>query len=240
MVLAELLELHAVAHPQVLDCTYGTGAIWGRLPIRREVIKVDINAALPGLDLISDWLELPRHFAAASLDVLVWDPIQVSDVGSSSQLYQRYVAEQNRIRGASAVSDLFAGFLDVAAQLLKPRTGIVLAKMCDQVHSSRYRWQVFTLVAEAQARGWTACQPRALVNPAPTPIPGVRHQRHTRNNVVYWIVLRNGPSCVGPGRLVRHQRVCQACGDRFWARRADARACGTRCRQRLHRGQRTL
>jgi hypothetical protein len=234
-ILAELLELHAVARPQVLDCTYGSGVIWGRLPVRRDVIKADINPALPGLDLVCDWRDLPHYLAAGALDVLVWDPIQVSDVGQTSTLYRRYVADEHAVRGARAVTDLFPGFLDVAAYLVKPRTGIVLAKMCDQVHSSRYQWQVFALVAEAQRRGWTACQPRVCFNPAPTPIPGIRHQRHTRNDVAYWIVLRNGPSCIGPGRLVRHRRICEVCETPFWARRRDARSCTAACRKRLSR-----
>lgn len=234
-VLADLLDLHAVARPQVLDCTYGTGVIWGRLPIRREVIKVDINPALPGLDFVCDWLELPRYVMPGSLDVLVWDPIQVSDVGKSSQLYQRYVADQTKVRGTDAVVDLFPGFLEMARQVLEPRTGIVLAKMCDQVHSQRFRWQVFALVGEAQRRGWTACQPRALFNPAPPPIPGVHRQYHSRNDVAYWLVLRNGPSCCGPGRAVRHERRCQSCAAHFCSRRSDAATCSDRCRQRLSR-----
>jgi hypothetical protein len=234
-VLRELLELHAVARPQVLDCTYGRGLIWGRLPVRRDVIKVDVNGELPGLDVVCSWLELPLHFAAGSVDVLVWDPIQVSDVGATSKVYQRYVAAENEGRGPRAVTDLFAGFFDSAARIVRPRTGIVLAKMSDQVHSQRYRWQVFELVAEAQRRAWTACQPRVVLNPAPPPIAGIKRQVHTRNNVAWWIVLRNGPACHGPGRQVRHDLVCRGCLQRFSARRSDARTCSERCKKRAQR-----
>ena len=236
-ILRELLELHAIARPRVLDCTYGSGLIWGRLPIRRHVLKADINPLLPGLDYVCSWLALASVVPPHSIDVLVWDPIQVTDVGKSSRVYQRYVAPDHAVNGPTAVSDLFPDFLEVAAQIVKTHTGIVLAKMSDQVHSSRYRWQVFELVASATRRGWTPCQPRVLLNPNPAPVPGVRRQYHTRNNVAWWIVLRNGTQCHGPGRQVRHALTCKACGEPFLARRADARTCSGRCRQRLWEGR---
>lgn len=99
---AELLELHASARPRVLDCTYGRGAVWSRLPVRQSVVKVDIQP-LEGLDLQADWRELPCHYPRGSIDVLVWDPIHVADVGCLSQFYSRYVAEQNPVTGGSVV-----------------------------------------------------------------------------------------------------------------------------------------
>lgn len=234
-ILRELLDLHALARPRVLDCTYGRGLIWGRLPIRREVIKVDVNSALPDLDLVCDWLELPQHVGVGWLDVLVWDPIQVSDVGKSSKMYWRYVATENEVRGPVAVSAMFEPFLRMAAQIVKPKTGIVLAKMCDQVHNGRYQWQVFELIAEAHRQGWTACQPRVVFNPSLPPVPGIKRQWHTRNNVAWWLVLRNGPACHGPGRRVRYDLTCASCNERFPARRPDARTCSNRCRLRWGR-----
>jgi hypothetical protein len=78
--LVELLEVHAVARPRIVDCTYGRGEVWGRLPGRQSVVKVDLQD-LPGLDLVADWRDLPHHVARGSIDVLVWDPIHVADVG---------------------------------------------------------------------------------------------------------------------------------------------------------------
>jgi len=91
-----------------------------------------------GLDLVADWRDQPTHFAADSVDVLVWDPIHVADVGANCQLYRRSVATQSPVSGSS-VTHLYPAFLDVAAQLVKPRTGICLVKMCDQVHSGPIR-----------------------------------------------------------------------------------------------------
>ena len=131
----------------ILDCTYGRGRVWGHLPIRQSVIKVDINGELDGLDLVADWRELPRHYAQGSIDCLVWDPIHVADVGRSSQFYSRYVAEQNLVTGDS-VAHLYAGFLEAAAWLVKPTTGIVLIKLSDQVHSGRQQWQAIRLTPD--------------------------------------------------------------------------------------------
>jgi len=232
--LAELLELHASARPTILDCTYGRGEVWGRLPIRQSVIKVDIQP-LPGLDLQADWLDLPRHYSRGSIDVLVWDPIHVADVGRASQFYSRYVAEQNPVTGDS-VADLYAGFLDAAAWLVKPTTGIVLVKLCDQVHSGRQQWQVFELVAEAQRRGWTACDYTVVQNgTGARRDPKHNAKYHVRNQWAFWLVLRNGSACHGPpGRRLKHELTCVVCGKPFSARRSDAKTHDGTCRATLH------
>ena len=236
--LAELLELHAVARPRILDATYGAGAIWGRLPIRRHVIKVDAQP-LPGLDLVADWRELPQHFAQGSIDVLIWDPIHVSDVGRSSRRYGRYVASQHPVEGSS-VAHLYPDFLEVAAQLVKPRTGIVLAKLCDQVHNGRQQWQVFAFVSEAQRRGWTACDYSLVWRPNPGDDPKHRRKYHARNAWAWWIVLRHGPICHGPGVRLQHELTCQGCGRTFPSRRADTVTCSPACRQRAYRRRRGI
>ena len=96
------------------------------------------------------------------------------------------------------------------------------------------------LVAEAQRRRWTACQ-YAIVQNRDGARPDAKHRRryHVSSPIAYWLVLRNGPSCHGPGRRLKHELVCEACGEPFYARRADARTCGGRCRSTLRRRRRT-
>jgi hypothetical protein len=232
--LAELLELHVSARPTILDCTYGKGVVWGRLPIRQQVIKVDIQP-LPGLDLVADWRDLPQHYAAASLDCLVWDPIHVADVGKNSQFYDRYVAPENPVKGDS-VTHLYADFLEVAAQLVKPRTGVVLVKICDQVHTGQKRWQLFDLVAEAQSAGWTACDYTVVQNgTAARSDPKHNNKWHVRNQWAFWLVLRNGPACHGLGRRLKRELTCEVCGKPFFARRSDAKTHDGACRAKLYR-----
>jgi hypothetical protein len=57
---------------------------------------------------------------------------------------------------------------------------------------------------------------------------------HVRNQWAFWIVLRNGPACYGPGRRLKHELVWQACGKPFWACRSDARTHDGACRRALH------
>jgi len=236
-VLAELIELHVVTRPVIVDCTYGHGGIWGHLPIRQSVVKVDINPALPNLDLVADWRELPRHYASGSVDCLVWDPIQVSDVGHNSQFYGQFVAPQAPVKGPS-VNQLYPSFFDVADQLVRSKTGVCLVKMIDQVHSGRQQWQVLELVAEAQRRGWTACD-YSLIWSAKKVDPKHRNRFHVRNQWVYWLVFRHGPACRGSGVRLKHELICTVCGAKFAAARSDARTCpGGRCRQRRRRAHR--
>jgi hypothetical protein len=233
-ILAELLELHAVTRPRIIDCTYGKGSIWGRLPIRASVVKVDIQD-LPGLDLVVDWRDLPKHYAAGSIDVLVWDPIHVADVGRTSKRYSRYVAPQNPVKGES-VTHLFPAFFDVAEQLLKSRTGIVLAKLCDQVHAGVRQWQCDVLRAVASSRGWTPCDRKMVLKPPAGRDPKHKIRYHAGEQLAEWIVFRHGAACHGPGRHLKHELRCTVCGAKFSARRSDARTCpGGRCRQRRHR-----
>jgi hypothetical protein len=217
-----------------VDCTYGRGHIWGRLPYRP--VRADINPELPKLDLVADWRDLAQYFSRGSVDVLCWDPIHVADVGRTSRFYGHYVAPSNPVRGESVV-ELYPEFLAVAAALVKPVSGIGLVKLSDQVHSGRQQWQVFEFVAEAQRRNWTACDYRIVWSPKKGPDPKHKRQYHSRNQWSFWIVLRNGLACRGPGIQLTRAVICVVCGRTFAARRSDARTCDDTCRQRLRRAR---
>jgi hypothetical protein len=156
-ILADLHAVHAVARPHIIDVTYGLGSIWGRLPIRKSIVKCDINGELPGLDLTCSWVDLPQHLERASFDVMAIDYIHVGDVGETSQRYRRYVAPQNPVKGVS-MAPLFPGIFDSAEWLLRPRTGIVLFKLVDLVRGGRFQFESRRLAEYAESRGWTVCQ----------------------------------------------------------------------------------
>ncbi len=142
---------------------------------------------------------------------------------------------QNPVTGDS-VAHLYAGFLDVAEQLVKPTTGVCLVKICDQVHSGRQQWQVFELVADAQRRGWTACDYTVVQNgTGARRDPKHNAKYHVRNQWAFWIVLRRGSACHDPGRRLKHDLTCEVCGQTFTARRSDARTHSGPCRQTLYR-----
>jgi hypothetical protein len=104
------------------------------------------------------------------------------------------------------------------------------------VHCGARQWQLVDLVLAARSAGFTPCdyvaKPRAFVLEDPKWI----QQYHLRSST-FWVVLRNGPSCSGPG--VGRLRICQApgCGLPFRSKRKDARTHNATCRQRLHRAE---
>jgi hypothetical protein len=61
-----------------------------------------------------------------------------------------------------------------------------------------------------------------------------------RNQWAFWIVLRNGAACYGPGRRLKHELTCQVCGKMFYARRADAKTHDGTCRATLYRRRRAV
>jgi hypothetical protein len=81
------------------------------------------------------------------------------------------------------------------------------------VHSGRQRWQLFDLVAEAQRRGWTACDYTVVQNAsAARSNPKHKTQYHVRNQCAFWLVLRNGPAC--HGARATSQARADVCGVR--------------------------
>lgn len=234
--LSRFLELHAVARPKCLDCTYGKGGIWGNLPIRSTVIKADAEP-FPGLDLVCRWQDLPHQFDRHAIDVLVFDPLHVHQPGKNSALYRRYVSDANAVK---SVEETYPSFLATADYLVKPRTGIVLAKLVDEVRGGHYRWQIFDFVRQAQAQGWTACQMLPVQNRDRLTMrrPNDHDEYHVSNPLAFWIVLRRGASCRGPGRQLHHERTCTVCGKPFRPSRADARTHAGACRQKAYRRRR--
>ena len=153
----------------------------------------------------------------------------------NSQFYGSYRTPRNLVGGKhQTVLDQFPSMFDAAEQLLVPRTGIMLAKMADQVHKGRNISQCRALANYAESRGWTVCQrivvrnQRGRKKPSATTIV----QQHLLNQVAEWYVFRFGPDCRGPGRRLRYELRCVVCHDRFTARRSDAQVCSNRCQKK--------
>ena len=232
-----LLGLHAVPNPRILDASYGRGVMWRRLPYRP--VRLDVRAELD-VDLVGSWCDLARLFPPASFDVVVWDPPHLTDAGQgiagAAEWADRYGTHTAGLRGAS-IAPLFGPFLRAARAVLEPAHGIVLVKVADQVHDGAQQWQHVELIVAARALGWTACDYAIKTRAGALDDPKWRHRRHVRKPWSFWIVLRPGSACSGPGEAL--VRVCQSCGQAFRARRADAQTCGARCRQRRRRARRS-
>jgi hypothetical protein len=226
-----LLGLHAVSNPRILDASYGRGGIWRGLPYKPT--RLDARE-LADVDVVGNWNALASLFPPASFDVVVWDPPHVTDAGSgivgADDWADRYGTLSPGLKGAS-IAPLFAPFLEAARAVLQPATGIVLAKIADQVHDERRQWTFVDLVLAARVAGFTSCDYAVKPHSSPTD-PKWKNAFHLRSPT-FWLVLRNGPSCHGPG--VGRLRICVVDGIAFKAKRRDAMTCSDRCRQRRRR-----
>lgn len=231
-ILDELLVLHAVEHPRILDASWAHGRIWRGS--RYRPVRFDARVELQ-VDVVGDWNNLGEYFEAGSFDVVVWDPPHINDAGhgivGAASWADTYGTRTAGLQGDN-INHLFAPFLASAQTVLTPGCGLVIAKIADQVHSGARQWQPFDFVFSARAAGFTPCDLVVKARSSSLTDPKWARQYHARS-ATFWIVLRNGPSCTGPG--VGLLRICEGCGRAFRSKRRDARTHNAACRQRLHR-----
>jgi hypothetical protein len=237
--LCQLLEVHAVAEPRILDATYGDGVMWRGLPYRPT--RMDLRPDLD-LDVVGDWSAMPSLFGMASFDVVVFDPPHVTDagdgMGAGSDWHARYGLDSPLTHGADNIAHLYGTFLHAARAVLVPKTGIVLAKIADQVHDRAQQWQHVDFVLAARAAGFTVCDYAIKLRQQLGPVdPRWQQRYHVPKPWSFWIVARAGSSCRGPG-VARHRR-CAMCGAELDGRR-DALTCSPRCQKRRQRQQRKI
>lgn len=197
--LVTLLGIHAVPEPRILDVTHNRGVMWQGVPYRPH--RLDRNPELHArgyTDTVADFRALP--FPEASWDVLVFDPPHLTDAGDGvageASYGDGYGTTGDDLTGPS-IAPLFEPFLREAARVLVPGTGIVLAKIADQVHGGHYQWQARTFQNLAEARGFTCCDLLVKIAPSRGSLvdPKWRRVLHVRQVHSYWLVLRNGPAC---------------------------------------------
>lgn len=231
-ILSQLIGLHFYDEPIMLDATYGGGHMW-RGCSYQPTTRFD-RRPLTGVDVVGEWSDLPQMFGAAAFQLIVWDPPHQTDGGDRAYGKETwsevYGTAARELRGHMNISHLYAGFLEVARQLLGA-DGMLLAKIADMVHGSVQQLQAVDLVIAARAAGWTVCEMVPKMR-QPTPNdPRWRRQLHIRKAWSYWICAHPGDRCTAIGVALVHR--CEGCGRDFRARRSDARTCGDACRQRL-------
>jgi hypothetical protein len=198
------LTLHAPSEPRILDVTFNQGKMWRGLPWQPH--RLDINPARD-VDTVGSFLELSHLFGPDSFDALVFDPPHVTEAGSGGVMggnyADRYGTRTEGYDGAS-IAPLFAPFLAEARKVLAP-SGVILAKLADQVHRGRYRWQHVDFINAVEAEGMTACDLFMKISLARRGLvdPRWRNVFHARQVHTYWIVVRNGSSCMRPAHRAR-------------------------------------
>jgi hypothetical protein len=192
--LTALLALHAPPDPRILDVTHNRGRMWKGLPYRPHRSDRDPELHEQGFtDTVADFRELP--FPQGSFDVVVFDPPHQSD-GGDNALGGDWGERYGTAGYECDPSDTFDAFLTEAARVLVPRSGMVLAKIADQVHTV-YRWQHIDLVVAARAAGFTPCDLilRVALSRGQLIDPRWKRIGHVRQVHTYWLALRNGSQC---------------------------------------------
>jgi len=234
VLLAQLLALHFVQPPTVLDASWGRGQLW-RGCSYQPTVRLDARP-LPGVDVVGSWDELPRLFGPWSFQALVWDPPHMNDGGKQTYADwgDRYGVDGQNVRGRPDVTHLFAPFL-VGASVVLGLEGLLLVKMADQVHGGLLHCQAFDLVQALEAAHWTVCGLVPKYRQTMGDDPKWKRRLHVRQSWSYWIAAHPGLRCPASG--VELMRTCAApgCGVTFRPTRSTRQACSARCRQRVHR-----
>jgi hypothetical protein len=205
--LRALLQIHAPPDADIVDVCHNQGAMWVGLGARVHRLDKDPQLLADGLiDAVADWSRLPLD--DASWDVVVFDPPHLTDTtewtlrakvarGQRRQTdwQTRYGLGTSGTKGKS-IAPGFAPFLVEAMRVLKDH-GIVLAKICNMVHSAQYQDQARAFKNTAEALGFRHCDEmvRASFERGRLLDPKWKHVYHVRGVHTYWIVLRKGNRC---------------------------------------------
>lgn len=205
--LLALLEMHAPIEPRILDVTHNRGVMWRGLSYRPHRCDRDPELFQKGFtDTMADFRALP--FEDSSFDVIVFDPPHLTDASNGihgngvngTGHGVRYGVTASDYQGEADITFTFDAFLVEARRVLVPTSGVILAKIADQVHGQVYRWQARTLQNKAEAAGFCCCDLMLRVRWGRGGLIDPRWKRvcHARQVHTYWLVLRNGPVCVSP------------------------------------------
>lgn len=200
--LVTLIGIHAVDDPRLLDVTHNTGAMWVGTGMQPHRMDSNPDMDRQGyLDTVADFREMP--FDAGAYDVIVFDPPHATDAGAGlvgdASYGGRYGTSSEELHGHNNVAFLFPGFFSEAQRVLSPN-GVVLAKIANMVHDSRYQDQAYMMKQAALEAGFTLCDEmiKGSLQRSGMIDPRWRHMWHVRGAHSYWLVFRKGDVCHKP------------------------------------------
>ena len=189
LVLQTMLNFYARPGAVVLDVTANRRRMWDGVSWSGPVTYTDLDPdAKP--DIVADFRALP--VAAASVDVLVFDPPHVPDAGHMGEWWKDYGLES--APKLDNVSSYFGPFLREASRVLRPG-GLIFAKLKDYVHNHRYQWMLVEWVlAVRDTPGLTPCDLIVKKDPCGGNLKSGRWKQahHVRNAHCWWAVVRKG------------------------------------------------
>lgn len=191
-VLNILIPLHCKQeNPVILDTTYNTGKMWKKCSYK-PTITMDINPKY-NPTITGDFKNIPLD--ANSVDIMVFDPPHLpsdADTDGSSKIYKETYGVDNTdvLRDGNNISKIFEPFLREARRILKPK-GIVLAKLCDFIHSGEYQFSHVDFIILAKSLGLIVDDLFIKIRKTPPLISSKwKNVLHLRKNFSYWIVVK--------------------------------------------------
>lgn len=188
-----MLDFYVSPGAVVVDVTANHRRMWEGVTWTGPVTWCDVD---PGVapDVIADFRSLP--FAAASVDVLVFDPPHLPAAGGSPAAMPQMKVDYGLTGAPKAdnVASYFRPFLREALRVLRP-DGVIFAKLKDYVHNHRYQWMLVEWVlAVRDTEGLTACDLIVKRDPCGGNLKSGRWVRahHVRNAHCWWAVVRKG------------------------------------------------
>ena len=177
--LPHILELYVPEGSIIADVTWGTGAFWRRVDIRKyNLCRSD---SLTG----TDFRHLP--YADATIDALILDPpFMHAGATAHSSINDRYHNEKNTSH--ESVIRLYAGGLLEAARVLRKK-GIVIVKCQDEIESGRQRFSHVEIIQLLEIFGFEVLDFFVLMSNG-LPMMREPRQQHARKNHSYAIVAR--------------------------------------------------
>lgn len=201
--LSNIIHLHAVSDPLVLDCTHNKGVIWRGVSKPHRLIRSDRCNYAPSewemppfsihQDTICDFMQMP--YAEQTFDMIVFDPPHLPTVAasanSSNKYRERYGVTNNGLgREGENVSGMFAPAIAEFSRVLK-QGGIFATKIIDLTHNHRKHWQHVDLINTAQSMGFEVVDLFIKIPPSPPMISSKWvNQYHSRNAFSYWVVAQ--------------------------------------------------
>lgn len=187
-----MLAFYAPSAERIVDVCCNTRKMWNGAESAARVVGYDVDPAMTP-DVLACWSELPD--AAASVDVLVYDPPHLPVAAASEKSMQRFAADYGLGRSVKGdnIGLMHAPFLSEAKRVLRP-DGLVFAKIKDYIHNHKYQWNLELFNAAVRAVGMTPCDLIIKRDPAAGNLKSGRWAKahHARNVHCYWAVVRNG------------------------------------------------